>query len=79
MIAVRPTVERVYKAMGLFFAKGVPTQFGKIFRNWKEGLYLKNGPITLRGGSSIFWKWGPNKNTNQRALARLGSALGAPF
>ena len=32
---------------------------------------------TVRGGSSIFWKWGPNKNTNQRALGCLGSALGA--
>ena len=33
--------------------------------------------VDYRGGSSIFRKWGPNKNTNQRALARLGSALGA--
>ena len=33
---------------------------------------------SARGGSSIFWKWGPNKD-NQRALARLSSALGATF
>ena len=27
-----------------------------------------------RGGSSIFWKWELDKNTNQRTLVRLSSA-----
>ena len=28
---------------------------------------------------AFFENWGPNKISNQRALARLGSALGATF
>ena len=66
------------------YRESQPEWFRKRGISWHIGVAtrLANGELeilTMQGRTSIFWKWGPNKNTNRRALARLSSAFGATF